>query len=99
MHVRVLSSDIIAAGAKAFLIPTEDIMKDRRNRRIVAARHAIFKAFSMRGSSYGQIGRWMARDHTSVMHGVKRAEERMAQDKRYKEIVQSLAALGNERTN
>lgn len=96
MKVRVLSSDLIAAGAKAFRITYDDIIQDRRSRHIVSARHALFKAMHLRGASYGQIGRWMKRDHTSVMHGVKRAEERMAENKSYRDSVLSIAAIGNE---
>ena len=97
MITKYLATDVIQAGADAFLIPAEQILANRRHKRIVMARHALFKAFSMRGSTHGQISRWMNKDRSSVTHGVRRAEQRMSEDRKYNEIVHRLADLGTPR--
>lgn len=93
MNVRILPNEVIKAGAAAFMIPVQHILEDRRHKGVVVARHALFKALKLRGSSYGQIGRWMSKDRTTVVYGVRRAEKRMELDGQYNDIIQSLAAL------
>jgi len=50
--------------------------------------------------SYPDIGRSFRRDHTSVMYGVSRVEQRMADDDAFAARVRKLAAsLCNERVD
>lgn len=54
-------------------VSVEEIRGKSREKTIVDARHAIwFICFEELGFSSGDIGRWYDRDHTSILHGVKR---------------------------
>lgn len=58
-----------------------DLTCDRRGKKIVLARHeAMWRCFKETQASYPAIGRVLNKDHTSVMHGVARHEERMAKE-------------------
>lgn len=68
---RVLIVELAISNASEVSI--EEIRGKSREKAIVDARHAIwFICYEHFRYSYGDIGRWYGRDHTSVMHGVKR---------------------------
>jgi chromosomal replication initiation ATPase DnaA len=83
-------SEVIAKGAEMFCLHPREILEDNRWDRHVRARFALYAAFRNRGASFGQIGRWMHRDHTSVMNGVKRAAQIAATDQRYADCIKRL---------
>ena len=66
-------ADIIAAVATARHVP-ERVMRGRlRDHHIVSARHECFvRLRDELGLSYPAIGRLMARDHSTVMYGIRR---------------------------
>ncbi|OXE37461.1 MAG: hypothetical protein CGW95_01550 [Phenylobacterium zucineum] len=84
-------SDIVAAAGWIFCLTPAQIMSPSRHKRVVRARNAVFAALSRRGSSSGQIGRWMHRDHSTVLHGIRRADEWAAEDPVYAERIRRLA--------
>lgn len=68
-------SDIIAAVGAHYGVPKIDIESDRREAKVVHARHVCFwLAKELTLLSYPQIGMAMRRDHSTVMHGVKAIE-------------------------
>lgn len=53
-------------------VPVGAIMGHDRRPRIVAARHLAMRVAHYAGVSFAEIGRVMGRDHTSVMHAVRK---------------------------
>ena len=88
--------DIVRAGGEMFDVCPQEIMSDNRSRTTVKARHAIQKAMSLRGNSTTKIGMAMGRDHTSVMHALRRADMWSELDPIYKDRIERLASLSGE---
>lgn len=65
---------IFDAVIKAWKIGPEELMSRSRQRRIAYPRFACFQFLASLGWSTPQIGKVFGRDHTTVMHGLKRAE-------------------------
>lgn len=65
----------------------------RRFEFVVEARHAVWLALRRGGVSYNQIGHWFERDHSTVISGCRRAEERCTRDPDYAARVHTLAGL------
>lgn len=61
---------ILRRISKAMGLTPKEVLSDRRDKRVVLARHAVMYwccRLSLR--SLPQIGRLMNRDHTTIMHG------------------------------
>ena len=67
---------ILFAVAAAFRVPVIDIVSHRRARRICEARHAAFRiARDLTLLSLPQIGKRIGgRDHTTVLHGIRKTQ-------------------------
>lgn len=77
--------EINAAVAEAFGVSVGDILGADRTREVANPRQcAFFLARKHTKLSYPQIGRGYGRDHTTVLHGVKRwpEKERQSHDAR-----------------
>lgn len=89
-----MKQEIIKACADMFGIHPRDLVGDARMGFLMPARFALYKAFHMRGWSYSRVGRAIGgRDHTTIMHGIARAEYMMEKDPRYAERVRQLAEM------
>lgn len=88
--------EIIAEGARLFNLSADDIYGDYRNRYYCRARFALYKALQLRGASGAQVGRWMKRDHSTVRHGIERADFLMESDPAFRHAVEKIAKLGKE---
>lgn len=64
---------IIRMVSRFTKIPVEDIMGQSRRAEIARARHMTYLALFDAGAPYIHIGRIMGRDHSTVMHGVRKA--------------------------
>jgi chromosomal replication initiation ATPase DnaA len=62
--------------ARTHSVTLEDVMSRSRERAIAVARQEVFWRLYMGGKSSIQIGRMFGRDHTTVLHGIRRAEVR-----------------------
>ena len=62
-------------AAHAFGIDTAEVLSDSRRREVLDARAVTYYAAHLLGDNYPQIGRVMARDHSTVMHGYTRVGE------------------------
>lgn len=82
---------LVKECAKAFDVPSELIVGASRKGRVIPARFALYKALRLRGWSYLAIGRFLGRDHATVMHGTKRAEWMAERDAEYAAKVQRIA--------
>lgn len=69
-HLKVLEST-----AKAFGFTVDDLSSKRRTQPLAEARFAAMLALRRSGESLPRIGSLLVRDHTTVLHGVARAEE------------------------
>lgn len=59
-------------------IALADLLSRSRRYSVVRARHELMWTLRETGLSYPRIARWLAMDHTGVMHGVRKHAERMA---------------------
>ena len=71
--------EIVAQVSRETGVAVADIMGDSRNRNIASARQRAMFIGHERGLSTSQIGAYLSRDHTSVLHGIRREKERRAQ--------------------
>ena len=79
----VTLGDIEAVVATYFGITPADMHSSRRTRTVSAARMiAMFLARRHTRMSYPEIGRYMGKNHSSVVLAVQRMEKRLAQDAR-----------------
>lgn len=76
---RVPWKDILRQVSGRHGIPTDVILSEARQPKIVAARHeAMFLLNKKKGMAAAAVGRRMNRDHSTVLHGVKKHIARMA---------------------
>ncbi len=98
----MLITDIVKYAAHTFKVTPEEIMADNRHAKVHRARLALYAGLELRlrrkgvYRRYTPIGNWLGRHHTSVIAGVRRAHEIMAEDEAYAEIVERIAALDQE---
>lgn len=75
-------------------ITRTSLLADSRQTDIVRARFAIeYVAKKMLGWTYCQTGRAMARDHSTVMHGVRRAKQLYKEDDSFAAMVRTVEAV------
>jgi chromosomal replication initiation ATPase DnaA len=85
-------TEIIRACARLFRLPTNHVTGLQRMDGAREARFALYAALRKRGHSYKTIGKFLRRDHSTIMHGVRAAEAMMAADPGYAAKVAELAA-------
>lgn len=92
---RLTTREIIRAVAHSFAVPSIQIIGERRFRPYVHARQAVFLlAKELTSASFPVIGFAVGdRDHTTVMHGVRAASERVSADADYAAKVAAARAL------
>lgn len=74
-RVLIPMQHVIDGVTLSFGVSRTDLLSDRRPRRIVDARHvAMWLGRTYLQLSFPDIGSALRRDHTSVMHGVRRVE-------------------------
>lgn len=89
----MIKRDLLLAAAEMFDVHPRDITGPSRFGFLLPVRFALYKALSLRGWSKTDIGRFVGgRDHSTVCHGVKRAEYLMERDPDFARAVQTLAA-------
>jgi len=79
--------DIIQMVSDEFKVHRRDILGRAKYDFILPARFALCKILRERDLSYSQIGRVLDRDHTTVIHAVRRAEYTMERDPAYAEKI------------
>lgn len=90
------SEIIVSSACKVFEQPRHLVLSRTRTEEVVRVRHAIFFVAHNRHTGYSEIARIMSNgrgapmDHGTVMHGVKRCQERMDTDKDYAAKVRAL---------
>lgn len=92
---RIKIDDILRTVSKHFGVNRADLLSNRRNRSIVRPRQiGMYLAKSLTSRSLPEIGRRFGnRDHTTVLHAIRKVEQLMADDSGMKEEVELLKRL------
>ncbi len=92
---RVKIDDILRVIAKHYGVQRGDLLSSRRNQSIVRPRQiGMYLAKSMTSRSLPEIGRrFGGRDHTTVLHAIRKIEQLKQQDNTLKEELDVLARL------
>jgi chromosomal replication initiation ATPase DnaA len=72
-------ADITAVAAAFFELPISQIISEGRNAKLVSARSAIAMKCRMMGIGYSDIGKFLQRDHSSIIYLVNEYENRLTQ--------------------
>ena len=74
--------DILKIVARHYKVPRNELLSSRRSRDVVRPRQiAMYLAKSLTSRSLPEIGRrFGGRDHTTVLHSVRKVEQLMSQD-------------------
>ena len=89
----MLLGEIKAEALRMWDICERDLIGDNRFVEMTRPRMALYKTYRDRGMSLSQIGRYLKRDHSTVLSGLRRIEIEMAKDPTYKEQVESLSSF------
>lgn len=73
--VRFPLHDDVAEAAEECEVTVDELRGAGRAKRLSMARLYVYWRLRNKGHSYSVIGRAMHRDHSTIMHGVKRFEE------------------------
>ncbi|PJK29309.1 helix-turn-helix domain-containing protein [Minwuia thermotolerans] len=79
--------------AEACGVTVEAMMSEARNRETSQARHiAAYLIYRRLGKSSSQIGRFFGRDHTSILHGIRKTEHALRTQPDVAKVVQGINA-------
>jgi len=92
---KVMIDDILRVVTKHFGVNRSDLLSSRRNRSIVRPRQiGMYLAKSLTARSLPEIGRrFGGRDHTTVLHAIRKVDELIADDSALREDVEILKRL------
>ncbi len=92
---RVKIDDILRVLTKHFGVQRGDLLSSRRNRSIVRPRQiGMYLAKTLTARSLPEIGRrFGGRDHTTVLHAIRKVEELLSQDPSLGDEVETLKRL------
>ncbi len=87
-----MRNPIVKRAARIIGCTMPQLKGPSRDGRLVRARWAVMYAMRQRGKSLPQIGRDLGgRDHTTVIHGLKRAEELLTTDEDFAAFCRAIA--------
>jgi chromosomal replication initiation ATPase DnaA len=89
----MILTDVKNEALRIFDICERDLIGDNRFVEMTRPRMALYKVYRDRGMSLTQIGRYLKRDHSTVLSGLRRIEVVMEQDPTYREQVEYLASF------
>ncbi len=95
---RVRIEDILKMVSRHFKVPRNDLLSARRSRDVVRPRQiAMYLAKSLTARSLPEIGRrFGGRDHTTVLHSVRKVEQLMKDDGELQQEVELLKKMLEE---
>jgi hypothetical protein len=98
---RLKINHVVQAVCSFYGISETEIKSDRRYNRITRPRMvAAYLARTLTTASWGQIGKVLRKDHTTVMYACKKLEPTAKDDPEIQKILQALAKeQGNENTS
>jgi len=78
----------VTAAACAFEVPRRKIVGRCRLPAVARARMALYAAlYQACETSYPELARYLRRDHTTILYGVRKAEYQMKRDRDYANAV------------
>ena len=78
----------VTAAACAFEVPRRELVSRCRLPAVARARLALYAALYLAcETSYPELSRYLRRDHTTILIGVRKAEDRMTRDREYAHAV------------
>lgn len=78
----------VTAAACAFEVPRREIISRCRMPAVARARLALYAAlYQACETSYPELARYLRRDHTTILIGVRKAEYQMTRDQGYARAV------------
>lgn len=77
---KLIGNELIAEAARFFNLTHADVVGEDRHSLFVDARCVVSLIMKERGLSFPQIGRFLKRDHSSIINLVRKAPERMARN-------------------
>lgn len=86
-----MRSELVTYCAELFDLDPKDLIGRKRKRSVTRARFALYAALRQRGWSYPAIGKFIGRDHATIIHGVRKADYLMEHDRSYEEKIEALA--------
>lgn len=88
-----IKARLLNKASELFDVHKRDLNSRVRYGFIMPARFAMYKALRERGWSYPRIGKLFDKDHSTIIHGVKRAEYLMERDASYAAKIDELINL------
>lgn len=91
------ANPVVTTAANMAGVSVAELLGNRRYRRLVEARWAVMVVYSAAGWSMARIGRMMGgRDHTTIMSGLRQAEQLRRDDGQFAALVARLSAVFEE---
>lgn len=88
-----IKTKIVKRASELFDVHPKDIVGCARYQFIMPARFAVWKALKGRGWSYVRIGRMFDRDHSTILHGVRKADYLAERDADYAQKIEELTEM------
>lgn len=88
-----IKTKIVKRASELFDVHPRDIAGGARYKFIMPARFAVWKALKDRGWSYVRIGRMFDRDHSTILHGVRKANYLAERDFTYAQQIEELTNM------
>lgn len=86
-----MKTELVRLCADLFDVTTSDLYSWRRVNGVAEARFALYSALHKRGWTKASIGTFMGRDHTTIRHGISKADELSYFRPDYAEKIQEIA--------
>jgi len=89
---RIKVEDILRIVSRHFAVPKSEILSDRRHRSVVRPRQiGMYLAKQLTSRSLPEIGRRFGnRDHTTVLHAIRKIDKEMGDNPRLKDEIEEL---------
>jgi chromosomal replication initiator protein len=89
---RIKVEDILRIVSRHFAVPKAEILSDRRHRSVVRPRQiGMYLAKQLTSRSLPEIGRRFGnRDHTTVLHAIRKIDKELSGDPRLKDEIEEL---------
>lgn len=83
-------ADMLDSVCKHFNVTREQLVGKDRHASLALARHVAAWLLRQHGYSFPEIGAMLARDHSSIMHGVRKVERLRSENARVAEVIEKM---------
>jgi len=88
-----VNQPVVLRCAELFHVDRRDLMGNYRFKFLMPAKFALCAALRAQGFSYSRIGKFLGRDHSTIIYAVDRAHWQMSKDPQYKDKIDTLAGI------